>query len=632
MTTQITLPKLLAEKYKKDPTKVALRQKDLGIWNEVTWEEYYRQSEKIAIMFSDMCNLESGDKVVIIGENRPQWLMSEMAIQVLGGVAVGVYQESSPSQIAYYINDTKTRVVVAEDQEQVDKILEIEDDIPLVEHIVYYNPQGMQHYNNPKLVYWQDLIDEASDLLKNNKDYFYNKAKELSGDRTAVIAYSAGSTGEPKGIKLTHTNLISAAENLIKIDNMSENDDYLSFLPLAWINEQVMSIVIPLHTGNSVNFPEKPSTVLGDLREIGPHTMLAPPRVFQTLLSSVTTRINSASRLKRWIYKTFKRHGDKVAEASLNGKNVSGWTKFMNFVGDWLVFSAIRDHLGLSRIKRVYLAGATLNREAYYFFRSIGVNLKQTYGGTELAGIAFVHQDNDIRFESAGKPLPGTEVKVNDNGEVFIKNEQIFSGYIDEDDQAEVKDGWFTLGDCGYISEEGHLVILDRMENIIEVADGGRVYPSLVENKLKVSPYIREAIVFGRDREYLTAIVNIDFTNIGRWADSQNIGYTTYGDLALREEVLDLIQTEVNELSKKLPEKARVHKYVVLSKPFSANDGELTRTLKIRRKFVTEKYEQLINELYTDKKKIEITIGNGKVPEKLALTVLKVNTDAKGGA
>lgn len=629
MTSQITLPKLLAEKYKSEPNQIALRQKDLGIWNEITWQEYYETAEKVAIAFSKLYDLKSEDKVVLIGENRPSWLISEMAIQALGGISVGVYQESLPSQISYYLNDTQARVVVAEDQEQVDKLFEIESEIPFVEHIIYYDPQGMQHYDSPKLVYWDDLLSEADKLLKNESDYLSSSINELSGDNIAVIAYSAGATGDPRGVMLTHTNLISAAKNLIQIDNMTEKDDYLSFLPLAWIHEQVMSVVIPLHTGSIVNFPERASTVMGDLREIGPHTLLAPPRVFQTLMSNITTRMNSASFLKKWVFKTFKKHGDRVASAKLEGKEVSGWSKFMNVLGDWLLFSAIRDHFGLSRIKRVYLAGATLNREAYHFFHSIGVNLKQTYGGTELAGIAFVHQDNDIKFESSGKPLPDTEIKVEENGEIFIKNEQVFARYLHEEHQAEVKDGWFTLGDCGYISDDDHLVILDRLENVIGTTQGESVYPSLIENKLRVSPYIQEAIVFGQNKPYLTAILNIDFTNVGRWADTQNLGYTTYEDLALREEVLELIDGEVRKLMEKLPKKAQIHKYVILSKPFSADDGELTRTLKVRRKYIYDQYEELINQMYTNKKEIAVQIRNGEEPQERLLTVLEVSSKAK---
>lgn len=629
MTSQMTLPKLLAEQHATNPNKVALRQKDLGIWNEITWAEYFNDVEKMAIALANKFGVKSDEKVALIGENRPQWLITEIATQAIGAISVGIYQESLPSQIAYYLNDTQARVVVVEDQEQVDKLLEVEEQIPFIEHIVYYKPQGMRHYNHPKLVFWNDLMTEAETILQNENQFLHKKIEEISGNDIAIIAYSAGAMGDPKGIMLTHSNLITAAKNLIEIDHMTEKDDYLSFLPLAWIHEQVMTVVIPLHTGNIVNFPERPSTVLNDLREIGPHTMLAPPRVFQTLMSNITTRMNTASRLKKFIYNTFEKYGDKVAYAALNREKVSGWTKFINIVGDFLVYSAIRDHFGLARLKRVYLAGATLNKEAFHFFHALGVNLKQTYGGTELTGIAFVHHDNDIMYGSSGKPLPGTEVRIGENGEIFIKNDQVFARYLHEEHQKEVEDGWFTLGDCGYIADNGDLVIYDRIENIIQTQKGDKVYPSLVENKLKVSPYIQEAIVFGQNRPYLTAILNIDMTNVGRWADSNGIAYTTYEDLSQRKQVIELIEEEVNRLVQKLPIEARINKFVILTKPFTADEGELTRTLKVRRKFIAEKYKQLIDEMYSDAREIEIEISNGEEAKKQKLSVLEVSAKAR---
>lgn len=630
MKSKMTLPKLLAEKASSQKDEVALRHKYLGIWNEITWEEYYTKVEQLAIALSKQLNFEKEEKLVVIGENRPQWLISQMATQVLGGISVGVYQESLPEQIDYYLNDTKARIVVAEDQEQVDKLLEIEEQIPLIEYIIYYDKQGMRHYDHPKLVFFEDLLTIGEALLKDNVDFFHKQTGQSVGSDIAIIAYSAATTGDPKGAMLTHTNLISAAENLIEIDNMKQKDDYLSFLPLAWIHEQVMSITIPLLTGKVINFPERASTVLSDLREIGPHTLLAPPRVFQTLMSNITTRIKGATKFKKFIYKSFKKYGDKVALAKLEGKSISAWDKFMYKFGDWLVFSAIRDHFGLARVKRVYIAGAALNRETYSFFHSIGVNLKQTYGGTELTGIAFVHRDNDIAVNSSGKPLPETEVKIAEDGEIFVKNPAIFARYLNKKDRMEVKDGWLTLGDCGYICDKGHLNILDRKEDIIKAPNGEFVYPSVVENKLKVSPYIQEAIIFGQERPYLTAILNIDFTNVGRWADSKNLAYTAYEDLAKREEVIALIEEEVAKLMDELPKSSRVRRYVILHKQFNANDGELTRTLKVRRRFIREKYQSLIEDMYAGAKESTVTIDKGSEDKyKTSLQVIELIVNEK---
>ena len=627
INSDLTLPKLLAERANTHTNKVALRQKDLGIWNEMTWGEYLSHAEALAIILEKDFAFKKSDTIMLIGENRPQWLFSQMAIQVLGGVAVGIYQESLPEQLKYYLNDTQVKIVIVEDQEQVDKLLEVEAETPHLEHIIYYNEQGMSHYDHPKLMSLGSLLEKGEALLVNETDYFLNKAKLLSGNDNAIIAYSAATTGNPKGALLTHTNLIAAGKHLEEVDNINYQDDYLSFLPLAWIHEQILSITIPLLKGSIVNFPERPSTVLSDLREIGPHTLLGPPRVYQTIMSNFITRINGASWFKKKVFNMFKKHGDKVAHAKLTNEKVSGMSKFMFKLGDWLVFSAIRDHFGLARVKRAYIAGASLNSEVYYFYHSIGINLKQTYGGTELAGIAFVQADDDIRVESSGKPLPQTEVKIGEDNEIFVKNPAIFAHYLNAEDDKQITDGWLSLGDCGYISDEGQLVILDRKEDIIKADNNENVYPTAVENKLKVSPYIQEAIIIGQNRPYLTAILNIDMTSVGRWADREQLVYTSYEDLSLNQRVVDLVEQEVRQLIAELPEHARIKRFVLLHHQFNANDGELTRTLKLRRKFVTDKFQKVIDSMYLNQKTIDMSDPDDDFrKEKIELQIIDLDS------
>src|SRR5699024_6999779 len=431
----------------------------------------------------------------------------------------------------------------------------------------------------------------------------------------------------PKGAMLTYTNLIAAAQHLDKVDEVNYKDDYLSFLPLAWIHEQILSITIPLIKGSIINFPERPSTVLSDLREIGPHTLLAPPRVYQTLMSNFITRIEGATWFKKKIYNMFKNYGDKVAKSKLNGETLSGMDKFMFKLGDFLIFSAIRDHFGLARIKRAYIAGASLNSEVYYFYHSMGVNLKQTYGGTELAGIAFVQEDDGIQIDSSGKPLPNTEVKIDEDNEIFVRNPAIFAHYLNPEDEKGVSDGWLSLGDCGYIAEDGQLVILDRKEDIIRVVDNEPVYPTAVENKLKVSPYIQEAIIFGKDRPYLTAILNIDMTSVGRWADREQLVYTSYSDLSRNKKIIELISNEVRKLMEDLPSYKKVKRFVILHHQFNADDGELTRTLKVRRKFIKEKYQALIESIYKNEAYIDMSEGNEDfTKEKIELQVIDLES------
>lgn len=609
VNTVNTLPKLLAERAETNRDEVALRQKYLGVWSEITWGEYYEKVEQLAIVLEELYKFNDKEKLVVIGENRPQWLYAQMATQVLGGISVGIYQESLPSQLIYYLNDCQARIIVVEDQEQVDKLLEIEKEIPFVEHIIYYHGQGMRHYNHPKLVSLDDLLLKGKKILEQRKGFFRDKTERSLESDIAIIAYSAATTGDPKGAMLTHNNLIDAAKSLENVDRMEEKDDYISFFPLAWIHEQILTITIPLIKGSTINFPERPSTVLSDLREIGPHTLLAPPRVYQTLMSNFTTRIHGATWFKKKIFKWFKTYGDKFANHKLADQPMSVFDKLMYTLGDLLVFSAIRDHYGLARIKRAYTAGAALSSEVYRFYHSIGVNLKQTYGGTELAGIAFVHRDDDILVESAGKPLPNTEVKIGEGNEIFVKNPAIFAHYLNEAHEKEVRDGWLSLGDCGFICEKGHLHIQDRKENIIEAPNGEIIYPSEVENKLKVSPYIQEAITFGKDKPFMTAMLNIDMVSVGRFADRHQLIYTGFSDLSRSPEVIELITSEVKRLMKELPTYARVKKFILLHKQFNANDGELTRTLKMRRKFVKEKYKALIEQMYESNEAVDVTDG-----------------------
>lgn len=610
MVIEKTLPSLLVERAKREANTVALRQKHLGIWNEISWGQYLSNVEKLAVSLFEHYTFNSGETLAIVGENRPQWFYAHMAAQSLGGIVIGVYQESLPEQIKFYLNDCKARIVIVEDQEQVDKLLEIENEIPLVEHIIYYNKQGLRHYQHPKLTYMGELLKDGEDLLKEKTDFLENQLKLLHRDMPAIIAYSAATSGQPKGAKLTHYNLIESANNLSQVDEMKNTDDYFSFLPLSWVHEHVMSIVMPLIVGMVVNFPERPHTVIGDLREIGPHTLLATPRIYQSLMANFQIRMEGASWFKRSLYNLFKKYGEKQAQFKLDNKPQSFFDKMMYTIGDMIMFSAIRDHLGLARTKRAYVAGAAIQSEAFYFYHSIGVNLKQTYGGTEVTGIAFVQYDHAIKAGSSGVPIPNTKVKIDDDGTVYLKNKAIFSEYLNEADRKLVHDGWISLGDKGYLDGDGHLFILDRQEDIITNLEGEPIYPRLIENKLKSSPYIQEAICFGKNKPYLTAILNIDLNSVGRWADKNRIPYTEYSELSVKVEVINLIESEVSKFMNELSPNERIKKFVILNKQFTADLGELTRTLKIRRNFVEMKYEKIIEAMYSNTLEISLSTSH----------------------
>ncbi|MDE5414930.1 AMP-binding protein [Alkalihalobacterium chitinilyticum] len=612
MSKEKTLPHLLIERGTKMGNQVALRQKELGIWNEISWADYLENVRTLSIGLASELDVKKGDKVAILGDNRPQWLYSQLAAQSLGAIVIGIYQEATGDELIYYLNHCDAKIVVAEDQEQVDKLLEIEELIPNVEKIIYYNDKSLRTYKNEKLLYMRELQKAGETLTQKEPDFFNKKAEQVFGDDVAIISYTSGSTGDPKGVMLTHNNLISAAKSLAEVDPVAEKDDYLSFLPLAWIGEQVMSVTMSLCKGNTINFPEQPTTVLTDLREIGPHSLFAPPRTYENIISRFKLRIDGATWFKRKVYNFFKPFGDKMADAKLKQEPISLPAKIMYGLGDFLVFSAIRDHLGLSRIKRAYNNGAPLGEEAIHFFHSLGVNLKQCYGASEVCGISLVQRDGDLNQSSVGLPLPNTEVKISNENEVLIKSSSQFVGYYKEaSDHVSGTDGWVSLGDHGDIDDKGHLHIKDQANSIFTTQNGETIAPSYFENKLKNSRFIKEALVYGKDKPYLVSMINIDMANVGRWAEKNQIVYTTFADLSIKKEVLQLIEKEVASIMKDIKSETRIKKIVIFNKELDADDGELTRTQKIRRGYLEDKYESLLEGLYSSNGQVSLTYNNG---------------------
>ncbi|WP_209124316.1 AMP-binding protein [Alkalihalobacillus sp. BA299] len=611
MSTEKTLPYLLIERGIKMGDQVALRQKELGIWNEITWAEYLENVRTLSLGLASEIGFKKGDKLAILGDNRPQWLYSQLAAQCLGGIAVGIYQDAMGDELIYYLNHCDAKVVIAEDQEQVDKLLEIEDSIPFVEKIIYYNNKSLRKYTNQKLIYMKDLQVKGEAFDQKNLEFFREKTEQVLGSDVAIISYTSGSTGDPKGVMLSHSNLIQTAFSLAEVDRMEEKDDYLSFLPLAWIGEQMMSITMSLCKGVAVNFPEQPTTVLNDLREIGPHSLFAPPRTYENMISRFKLRIDGTTWFKRKVYEFFKPYGNIVADAKLNNKKVTFTTKLMYGIGDFLIFSAIRDHLGLSRIKRVYNNGAPLGEEAIHFFHSLGVNVKQCYGATEVCGIAFVQRDNDMSLTSVGLPLPNTQAKISEENEVLIKSPGQFIGYYKEPYiENSLSDEWIPLGDHGKLDDDGHLYIKDQLKSIFTTLNGETLAPSYYENKLKNSRFIKEALVYGKNKPYLVSMINIDMANVGRWAEKNQIVYTTYADLSTKKEVLQLIEKEVARIMKAMKTEAKIKKIVIFNKELDADDGELTRTQKIRRSYLEEKYQSLLEGLYSSNGQVTLTYND----------------------
>ncbi|SEN22677.1 long-chain acyl-CoA synthetase [Mesobacillus persicus] len=604
---QNTFPQLLIEWARHSGEKVALREKDFGIWNEVTYEEYLHKVKFFSLGLAKL-GLVRGDKLGIIGDNRPEWVISEMAAQSLGGISVGIYQESLTNELSYILNDCEASIVVAEDQEQVDKLLEIKSEIPHVKSIIYYDPRGMRAYDESFLLAFEEVLDLGREQEKLDPDYFQREVEKGQSDDIAIFSYTSGTTGNPKGTMLSYKNLLDMAKNLSSIDPLSEKDEYLSFLPLAWIGEQMMSIAMGLYNGMTINFPEEPTTVLENLREIGPQVMFSPPRIYEDMVSRFQVKIQDAGWLKRKVYEWSKPIGKKIAEAHFTNRPIPLTTKLQYKLADYLLFSAIRDHLGLAQIKRAYTGGAPLGPDVFEFFHSIGVNVKSIYGQTEVSGISIVHRDGDIKFDSVGLPLPGTEVKISETGEILIKSSSVCAGYYKNEKSTKdtIQSGWLHTGDAGRLDEEGHLYVIDRVKDVIRLQSGEMYSPQFIENKLKFSSYIQEAVAIGKDRPYVVGIINIDMKNVGRWAEKNQVSYTTYTDLSSKPEVLELIQKQVNEINQSLPDKAKIKKFVLLYKELDADDEELTRTKKVRRQFVAKKYEDLIEGMYSEDEQIEV--------------------------
>jgi long-chain acyl-CoA synthetase len=603
-----TLPKLLVRNAERfGDGKVALREKEFGIWQQVTWAGYLRRVRDFSLGLVAL-GLPREGKVAIIGDNRPEWLYAELAAQAAGGVSVGIYQDSTLNEVAYVIDHSDAMVVVAEDQEQVDKILEVRDRVPKVRKVVYTDPRGLRHYDDPILASFEQVEALGREHGAAHPGLFEANVEAGRPDDLAILCYTSGTTGFPKGSMLTHRNLLNMAIRLMEVDPKHEADEFVSFLPLAWIGEQMMAASSSLAVGFTVNFPESPATAQADLREVGPHVMFSPPRIWENLAATVRVKVMDATWLKRKAFEWALPVGYALADARFAHAPVGPWLRLRYLLAYLACFRALKDRLGFSRIRSATTGGAALGPDAFRFFHGLGVDLKQIYGQTEIAGISCIHRSGDVRFDTVGKPIPGTEIRISEEGEILTRSPSVFKGYYKNPEATAetLRDGWLHSGDAGYLTDDGHLVVIDRVKDVMRLADGTSFSPQFIENKLKFSPYVKEAVVVGSDRPYLVAIVNIDMGIVGKWAERRHVSYTTYTDLAAKPEVYDLIEGEVRQVNASLPEAARLSKFVLLYKELDADDDELTRTRKIRRRFVEDRYKAVVDGLYADLDEIPV--------------------------
>lgn len=601
-----TLPKNLIAAYQKyGDQKVAMRQKDRGIWRSYTWKDSYQQVRRLCLGLIQL-GLQRGDKVCIIGDNDPQYFWAQLAIQAGGGVAVGIFTDSTPQEIQYIVDHADAVFVFAKDQEQCDKLLEIREQLPKVRRVIYWDEKGLWSYNEPWLISFEEVQAQGKALDEAQPDLFECSVQQGTGDDLAIFCYTSGTTGLPKGAMITHNNLIAGCDSAQQADPRLESDEYLSFLPPAWITENVLGLTIHLRTGMVVNFPESPETVRENIREIAPHAMLFSARLWENMMALVQVKIAETSWINRLLYKLFMPVGYKVASLRYEQRQPPGllW-RVLNALGEVALFYPLRDKLGLTRVKTAYSSGAALNPEVIRFFRAIGVNIKQLYGSTE-AQVHTLHIGDDVRFETVGVPSPGQQIKIADNGEIHVSGGTVFQGYYKDPEATaravyvdEQGRRWFRTGDAGHLDEDGHLIYLDRLKEMITLKSGEKYSPQFLEGQLKFSPYIRDVMtVGGEEKEFVTALINIDFENVGRWAEKQGIPYTTFVDLSQKPEVYELIRQDVARVNRALPPAACIRKFVLLHKEFDADEGELTRTRKLRRSLLSQRYGEIISAMY----------------------------------
>jgi len=602
ITKDLTIPKLFIKQCRKyGKNKVAMREKEFGIWIPFTWQDYYDNVKYLSLGMVSL-GLKRGDKVAMIGDNRPEGLWAEMAAMCAGGVGVWLFQDCMMDEVKYIIDHSDAKFFVGETQEETDKGLFIKDDCPKLQTIIWDDPKGMRNYHQDYLISIKNVQELGKELDKKEPDLFEKMINEGHGEDVCLLFYTSGTTALPKGALLTHWNMLTMGKNLMAVDPCYDTDDFVSYLPFAWIGEQMMSISCGLQMGYTLNFPEEPDTAQENIREIGPHVMFAPPRLYEGMTRQVQVKYIDSTWIKRKIYEFATKVGYKAAGLRFEKKPVPLQWKFLNWISSITMQKKLKDHLGLSRLRHCYTGGAAMGPDHFKFFHALGVNLKQIYGQTEVAGISVVHRDGDIKYDTVGTAIPETEIKITEEGEILTKSPSVFIGYY-KNDEATAKtlvDGWLYSGDRGFIDEDGHLVVFDRSKDVMTLNDGRPFSPQYLETRLKFSPFVREVWALGDNRDYVTAVMCIDYAVVGKWADDKKLNYTSYPELSQKPEVYDLVQKQIEEANKDLPGPAKINKFVNLYKVFDADDEELTRTSKLRRAFVGNRYKDIVDALYSD--------------------------------
>jgi len=594
-----TLPKLFLRNVNQYRDRVALREKDLGIWKRMTWGDYYEHVRNFAMGLKAL-GFETGDKVAILGDNCCEWIYADLAAQSLLGIAVGIYPTDVASQVKYILKNSDSRFVVARDQEQVDKVLQVKEELPLLKNVIVIDMKGLRRYKDPLIISFSETEKMGQMLHEKMPNFFEESIRSTRAEEVAIIVYTSGTTGDPKGAMISHQGMISMVRGLSQILDFRAGDSVVSVLPLCHIAERMFSLIFPMYVGYTVNFAESVNTLQEDMKEISPVAFLNVPRIWEKMHSNIMIRMQDAVFFKRWVFKAMLPIGERVSRYRLENKPVPLHWRFLYEVAYLLLFRALKNQLGLLQT-RIFVSGAApLSPDLIKFYHSIGVPVRECYGMTEMSGISFMPKDHEIRVGGVGKPIPGVEFRLGEDGEIFQKGDSVFVGYYGNPKatQDTIVDGWLHTGDVGQVDEEGILYLTDRKKDIIITAGGKNIAPSEIENKLKFSPFIKEAIVIGDRRKYLSCLIQIDLENVSNWAQNNKIAYTTYKSLATHPDVNKLIGKEVEEVNKHFSRVETVKKFKILEKELDPDDEELTATMKVKRSVIEKKFKDIIEAMY----------------------------------